>query len=115
MKVKAAFLVGGAVGYVLGTRAGREQFDKIRASAQNVWESPKVQDTVSEATGFVKEKAPDLKDKVTGAVRQATEAVRGKGDDDFPGAGTGSSSTYGTTSPYGSSSTTDTPPSGTSY
>lgn len=114
MRVKAAFLIGGAVGYVLGTRAGREQFEKIRASAQNVWESPKVQETVSEATEFVKDKAPDLKDKVTGAVKQATEAVRGKGDDDALGTSP-ASSPYGSTSPYGASSTTDTPPSGSSY
>lgn len=115
MRVKAAFLIGGAVGYVLGTRAGREQFEKIRASAQHVWESPKVQDTVSEATEFVKEKAPDLKDKVTGAVKQATEAVRGKGDDDALGTTSPVSSPYGTTSPYGASSAADTPPSGSSY
>lgn len=80
MRGKAAFLIGGAVGYVLGTRAGREQFEKIRSSAKSLWEDPRVQDTVSDveqrATDFVKDKAPDLKDKVTGAVKSATDAVR---------------------------------------
>ena len=85
MRVKAAFLIGGAVGYVLGTRAGREQFEKIRSSAKTLWEDPRVQDTVSDveqrATEFVKDKAPDLKDKVTGAVKSATDAVRPSKDE----------------------------------
>lgn len=75
MRMKAAFLVGGAVGYVMGTRAGREQFEKIRSSAQNIWSDPRVQEKVSgvqeQAGGFVRDKAPELKGKVSGAVRSA--------------------------------------------
>lgn len=83
MRVKAAFLLGGAVGYVLGTRAGREQFEKIRSSAQTVWHDPRVQGTVSEASTFVKEKAPDLKEKVGGAVKSVTN--RSGGSDEHLG------------------------------
>lgn len=68
MKNKAVFLAGGAVGYVLGTRAGRQQFEKIKLQAQKVWENPKLQEKVSgvqeQAAGFVKEKAPELKEKL---------------------------------------------------
>lgn len=78
MRIKAAFLIGGAVGYVLGTRAGRERFEKIRSGAQTVWENPRVQGTVTDATSFVKEKAPDLTEKVGGAVKQATDAVKSR-------------------------------------
>jgi hypothetical protein len=67
---KIVFLLGGAVGYVLGTRAGRQQFEKIRHQAQKVWENPRVQESISDveekASGFVKTKAPELKDKLTG-------------------------------------------------
>ena len=93
MRTKAAILIGGAVGYVLGTRAGREQFEKIRSSAKSLWEDPRVQDTVSEATDFVKDRAPEVKDKVGGAVKSASDAVRSK-----TGGGDDSGTPYGTTS-----------------
>lgn len=80
MRATAAFLIGGAVGYLLGTESGREQLDKLRDQAKNLWEDPRVQDTVADgqkrATEFVKDKAPAIKDKVTGAVRSASDNVR---------------------------------------
>lgn len=80
MRTKAAFLVGGAVGYVLGTRAGRQQFEKIRGAATKLWEDPRVQQGVADveqrATSLVKEKGPELKEKIVGAVRSS--------DDDAP-------------------------------
>lgn len=93
MRIKAAFVIGGAIGYVLGTRAGREQFEKIRSSARDLWENPRVQGTVSDveqrASDFVHDVAPDLKEKVTGAVRSATEAVRSSrgGEESFSATG----------------------------
>lgn len=75
MRGKTAFLVGGVIGYVLGTRAGREQFERIAGQARRVWEDPRVQEKVADAsqraTAFVQDVAPDLKDKVADAVRKA--------------------------------------------
>lgn len=93
MRAKAAFLVGGAVGYVLGTRAGREQFERIRGQAQRLWEDPRVQGTVNDveqrATALVKEKAPELKDKVSEVVKSATDTVRSRtASGDEPGGAT---------------------------
>jgi hypothetical protein len=42
---KVAFVAGLAVGYVLGTRAGRERYDQIRRLARAVRENPTVQET----------------------------------------------------------------------
>jgi CHASE3 domain sensor protein len=82
MRTRAAFLVGGVVGYVLGTRAGREQFDKLREQARNLWEDPRVQSTVNDveqrATTLMKERGPEIREKVTEAVKSATESVRGR-------------------------------------
>lgn len=82
MRTKAAFLVGGVVGYVLGTRAGREQFDRLREQARKVWEDPRVQGTVNDveqrATTLMKERGPEIKEKLTEAVRTATESVKAR-------------------------------------
>ena len=64
MKGKITLLVGGAVGYVLGTAAGRERYEQIKTQAQGIWNNPKVQEKASQAQDLAKEKAPILKDKV---------------------------------------------------
>lgn len=75
MKSKAAFIVGAGIGYVLGTRAGRRQFESIKAHALDVWNSDSVQSTVSsvqdKATEVAKEQGAALRDKVTEAVKSA--------------------------------------------
>ncbi len=98
MKTKAAFVLGAGVGYVLGTRAGRQQFEKIKGWASDTWHDPRVQSRVddleSTATQFAKEqgsaladKAKEqgfaLKDKAVDAVKSATSRT-GHGSDDDP-------------------------------
>jgi hypothetical protein len=54
--MKGTFITGVAVGFVLGSRAGRDTYDKMVAYAQQVWEHPKVQ----QATSTVQAKTADL-------------------------------------------------------
>lgn len=56
MRNKLIFLTGVGVGYVLGTRAGREKYDQIVAQARRFWESP----TVQEAAGVVQAQATKM-------------------------------------------------------
>ena len=59
MRGKLIFITGVGVGYVLGTRAGREKFDQMVAQARKFWESP----TVQEAAGVVQAQATRLYDE----------------------------------------------------
>ncbi|MEC5198625.1 hypothetical protein RCH21_000849 [Arthrobacter sp. PL16] len=70
MKNKLVFTAGMAAGYVLGTRAGRESYEQIRTKAQQLWNSPKVQDKVSSTTGALKSKAPGLQNSLKGAMKK---------------------------------------------
>ena len=78
MKGKIALLVGGAAGYVLGARAGRERYDQIVNQAQSIWTNPKVQQKATQAQDFAKEKAPIVKDKATDAAASAAAAAKDK-------------------------------------
>ena len=85
MKGKLAFVLGAGVGYVLGTRAGRTQFEKIKGWAADAWHDPRVQSTVDDletkAAGFAKDQGSALKDKAVDAVKSAVS--RSSSDDDL--------------------------------
>lgn len=80
VKNKLVLLTGVAVGYVLGARAGREQYDKIREQAQSLWGDPRVQEQVSSAQATVKEQAPVAAEKVSSATKSVVDkATPGRG------------------------------------
>jgi SLT domain-containing protein len=74
MKGKIALLAGGAVGYVLGTRAGRERYEQIKSQAQSMWNNPKVQEKASQAQDLAREKASDAASKVSSSGQDASGA-----------------------------------------
>ena len=49
MRGRVGLVVGLAAGYVLGTRAGRERFEQIKAQAERVWRLDPVQRQVQRA------------------------------------------------------------------
>lgn len=49
MRYRLTFIAGLALGYVLGTRAGRERYEKLKKSARQVAENPAVRNTVESA------------------------------------------------------------------
>ncbi|WP_020106594.1 YtxH domain-containing protein [Nocardia sp. 348MFTsu5.1] len=66
------FAAGTAVGFVLGTRAGRQTYEKMKNQSAELWHSPTVQEKVSEATETVKAGAPKLQQKVGALAKKAT-------------------------------------------
>ncbi|HEY1531770.1 MAG TPA: YtxH domain-containing protein [Galbitalea sp.] len=70
MKGKILLVVGLGVGYVLGSRAGRERYDQIVAKANQFWNDPRVKTQVNNAQEFVKDKAPDVADFISKNVRK---------------------------------------------
>jgi hypothetical protein len=76
---KLSALVGFGAGYVLGTRAGREQYEKIMQMLQGVKENPRVQETTSmlsqQATELADTASSTVQDKVSTATDKAKSAV----------------------------------------
>jgi hypothetical protein len=86
MKLRTVVLAAGAaaVGYVLGTKAGRAQFEQIKAKADELAHDPRVRSGVSSIASEVKKSADKLPDPVAGAVRAAADAVQTATTDDQP-------------------------------
>jgi hypothetical protein len=77
MKFSTVVVAAGAaaVGYLLGTKAGRAQFENIKARANELAHDPRVQSGVSTVAGEVRKNAHVLPDPVAGVVRTAAQKV----------------------------------------
>ncbi|MFZ7086602.1 hypothetical protein [Curtobacterium sp. RRHDQ10] len=76
MKGRLLFAAGLGLGFVLGARAGRGSYERIKSRAQDVWTDPKVQKGLHDAEEFVKDKAPIVGEKLRDATVSASGAVR---------------------------------------
>lgn len=88
---KKSFILGGIVGFILGTRAGRDQYEKMKASAQNLWEMDAVQQGVAKVEnsvgGVARNSASNLTDKVADMVKDKIHggSRSSGGDNDMAG------------------------------
>ena len=78
MRGKILLVAGLAIGYVLGARAGRARYDELKAAANKLWNDPRVQRPVNQAEEFVKERAPEVAEFVSGGVKKVVSQVSGK-------------------------------------
>ena len=76
---KLLVLVAGGIGYVLGTKAGRERYEQMRGAVDMVKNDPRVQEKAHQAADLAKEKAPIVKDKVAGAADAAASKAKSSG------------------------------------
>jgi hypothetical protein len=81
MKVmgKLGMAVGGAIGYVLGTKAGRERYEQITASARQLLEKPQVKRVVESAPGNLGARVEQVAHRAADRVQQAGERVAASG------------------------------------
>jgi hypothetical protein len=62
---------------VLGTRAGREKYDQMKAAVQKLWNDPRVQQRVDDAQEFVKDKAPEVAEFLADGAKKVVGKVSG--------------------------------------
>lgn len=79
MKGKAGLVVGIAVGYVLGTRAGRERYEQIKAQWLKVWNLEPVQAQVGKVKDAARSAAMALPSTLWNSAVKVTQAASSKG------------------------------------
>ena len=79
MRGKAGLVIGLAIGYVLGTRAGRERYEQIKAQWLKVWNLDPVQEQVGKVKDFAKSQAMALPSTLWDAGVKVVQAAGSKG------------------------------------
>jgi hypothetical protein len=89
MRYRVVFIVGLGIGYVLGTRAGRERYEQLRTLARKTADSPAVQQAAGalqaqaasyakSARGKLADRAGAAKAKVGGAIHERVPGMRAR-------------------------------------
>ena len=79
MRGKAGLVIGLAIGYVLGTRAGRERYEQIKTQWLKVWNAEPVQTQVDKMKDFAKSQAMALPSTLWESAVKVTQAAGSKG------------------------------------
>ncbi|WP_341955633.1 hypothetical protein [Microbacterium sp. LWH13-1.2] len=77
MKGKIGLVVGLGVGYVLGTRAGRERYEQIKTQWLKVWNLDPVQEQVDRVKGYVGDKAAAVPGAIWTGVQKVVKSAGG--------------------------------------
>ena len=101
MKGRVALLTGAAIGYVLGTRAGRERYEQIKAGAQRIRSNPTVQAKAAQAQDYAKQQAPVVKQKEAEAASTAADAAKDAAQTVKEKTGSGDAAPYPTSATTG--------------
>lgn len=86
------FAAGVAVGFVIGSRAGRGAYEDMRRKWRGVTDSDAVQHVKSDVKDFAGRAASDVGDKVSETVSKVTEKASAKIDEVTGKNGSGSAS-----------------------
>ena len=77
MKGKIGLVVGLGVGYVIGTRAGRERYEQIKTQWLKVWHLDPVQEQVEKVKGYVGDKAAAVPGAIWTGVQKVVKSASG--------------------------------------
>lgn len=75
MRGKIAFVIGLTVGYIFGTRAGRERYEQIKAGAKSVWDSTLVKQGRDQVGDYFGDVRSNVQDSVIKAGREFVDAL----------------------------------------
>ena len=73
MRYKVTFLVGVGAGYVLGARAGRDRYESLARTARGFADTPAVQEAAGVLQAQAASLAQQAKDKVAGSVSEKVQ------------------------------------------
>ena len=98
---KLGMIVGAAVGYVLGAKAGRERYEQISASARQLLDKPQVKKVMDSVPGDLGARVEQVANKAADKVQEAGDkvAASGPGTSGTSGSTAGSTTTTTTTTP----------------
>jgi hypothetical protein len=112
VKFKSALLLGLSAGYILGTKAGRERYEQIRAATRQFMDNPGVQrlnQEVNKTVAIGKERVTDVASRTAeqastgladqvGKAREYVTAKTDRKDEPKPASTTPAATASGTTS-----------------
>ncbi len=107
MQGKIMFALGAAVGYVFGTRTGRQGYERLKKQASDFWQNERVQRTVQDVEDFAKDKIPVVGEKVSDVTEKLSRTVKSKN----AAGSTGAASSAGTGASASTESSMTTAPS----
>ena len=73
---KTTILAAAGIGYVLGTRAGRERYEQIVSTFNGVKSNPQVQKAAAQAQDYAAQQVPVVKEKAQDAAASARDKVK---------------------------------------
>ena len=73
---KTTILAAAGIGYVPGTRAGRERYEQIVSAFDGVRSNPQVQKAAAQAQEYAAQQAPVVKEKAQEAAAKASGTVK---------------------------------------
>ena len=82
MGFKTGMIIGFGVGYVLGTKAGRERYEELRQSWQELTGNPRFQEAVDRGKDLVGSGMRESLTAVQGGVEKTADAVKDRLDKD---------------------------------